>query len=98
MGQVSVVRFWPGNEARRLGSISSFTARRIWAIPLYYRGSMSAVSAALLAMLSQLGACWNAGEKRTIVGEIPPKRRSEMCAAIVRGASATLDAVADEAG
>ena len=44
------VRFWPGNEARRLGSISSFTARRIYAIRVDRGGSMSAVSAALLAM------------------------------------------------
>mgnify|MGYP004106285195 CR=1 FL=1 len=44
------VRFWPGNEATRLGSISSFTARRICAIPVDRGGSMSAVSAALLAM------------------------------------------------
>ena len=44
------VRFWPGNEARRLGSISNFTARRICAIPVDRGGSMSAVSAALLAM------------------------------------------------
>ena len=44
------VRFWPGNEATRLGSISSFTARRIYAIRVDRGGSMSAVSAALLAM------------------------------------------------
>ena len=44
------VRFWQGNEARRLGSISSFTARRICAIPVDRGGLMSAVSAALLAM------------------------------------------------
>ena len=44
------VRFWPGNEATRLGSISSFTARRICAIPVDRGGLMSAVSAALLAM------------------------------------------------
>ena len=43
------VRFGPGNEATRLGSISSFTARRICAIPVDRGGSMSAVSAALLA-------------------------------------------------
>ena len=35
-------------------------------------------------------------EKRTKVRELPPKRRSETSAAIVRGPSATLSAVADE--
>ena len=50
------VRFWPGNEATRLGSISSFTARRIYAIRVDRGGSMSAVSAALLAMQPPLWA------------------------------------------
>ena len=57
------VRFWPGNEATRLGSISSFTTRRICAIPVDRGGSMSAVSAALLAMPRAAGARTGSPEK-----------------------------------
>ena len=57
------VRFWSGNEATRLGSISSFTARRICAIPVDRGGSMSAVSAALLAMPRAAGARTGSPEK-----------------------------------
>ena len=53
-GTDNVCQVWPGNEVRRLGYISSFTARRICAIPVDRGGSMSAVSAALLQCRARL--------------------------------------------